>query len=71
MFAAILLLIDIKILNNNLINRNLLEQMDSLYSEISKREEWEYVAIGELADRIAMEPFGSNIKVSTFQVNLM
>lgn len=64
--AEILDKIDSKIENNNMINRNLLEQMDSLYSELSTCEEWEYVAIGELADKIAMGPFGSNIKVSTF-----
>jgi len=51
---------------NDEINRNLLEQLDSLYSELSTREEWGYVAIGDLADKIAMGPFGSNIKVSTF-----
>ena len=37
-----------------------------MYSELSTREKWEYVAIDELADKIAMGPFGSNIKVSTF-----
>lgn len=43
-----------------------MEQLDTLYSEFSVREKWEYVAIGELAEKIAMGPFGSNIKVSTF-----
>lgn len=47
----------------------MLEQLDSLYSELSTREEWGYVAIGDLADKIAMGPFGSNIKVSTFVEN--
>ena len=58
--------LDDKIAVNNQINRNLSEQLDSLYSELSTREKWEYVAIDELADKIAMGPFGSNIKVSTF-----
>ena len=58
--------IDKKIEINNQINRNLSEQLDSLYSELSTCQKWEYVAIDELADKIAMGPFGSNIKVSTF-----
>lgn len=58
--------IEAKININENINRNLLEQLDALYFELSTREAWEYVAIGELAEKIAMGPFGSNIKVSTF-----
>lgn len=58
--------IEKKIRVNAEINRNLSEQLDSLYSELSTCQKWEYVAIDELADKIAMGPFGSNIKVSTF-----
>ena len=42
------------------------EQLVALYSELSTRKKWKYAAIGDLAEKIAMGPFGSNIKVSTF-----
>lgn len=58
--------IDQKIAINNKINENLLKQLDALYQELSTREAWDITAIGELAEKIAMGPFGSNIKVSTF-----
>lgn len=64
--AQMLRNIDDKIETNEAINRNLLEQLNALYSELSTRKEWKYVAIGDLAEKIAMGPFGSNIKVSTF-----
>lgn len=48
------------------INKNLLDQLDALYQELSTRQEWDLIPIAELADRVAMGPFGSNIKVSTF-----
>ena len=64
--VSILENLDLKRKNNAEINRNLSEQLDSLYSELSTCQKWEYVAIDELADKIAMGPFGSNIKVSTF-----
>lgn len=64
--AKYLLMIDEKIKNNEQINDNLLEQLNALYQELSTRDEWDIMAIGELADKIAMGPFGSNIKVSTF-----
>ena len=51
---------------NEKINDNLLEQLDALYQELSNRDAWYNIAIGELAEKIAMGPFGSNIKVSTF-----
>ena len=48
------------------INDNLLQQLDALYQELSTRKVWDVTAIGELAEKIAMGPFGSNIRVSTF-----
>lgn len=48
------------------VNDNLLEQLNALYQELSTRDPWATVPIGDLADKIAMGPFGSNIKVSTF-----
>ena len=48
------------------VNDNLLEQLDALYQELSARATWSIVPIGDLADKVAMGPFGSNIKVSTF-----
>ena len=51
---------------NGAANDNLLEQLDALYQELSNRDAWDNIAVGELAEKIAMGPFGSNIKVSTF-----
>lgn len=48
------------------VNDNLLEQLDALYQEVSQRNSWDILAIGDIAEKIAMGPFGSNIKVSTF-----
>lgn len=58
--------IDEKIALNNAINNNLLEQLDQLYAEFSSRSEWSEMTIGDIADKVAMGPFGSNIKISTF-----
>ena len=58
--------IDEKIALNNAINNNLLEQLNQLYAEFSTRNEWPEMTIGDIADKVAMGPFGSNIKVSTF-----
>lgn len=55
-----------KINNNEAINNNLLEQLNQLYAEFSTRNEWPEMTIGDIADKVAMGPFGSNIKVSTF-----
>lgn len=55
-----------KIKHNTQINDNLLEQLNALYQELSTRDTWETLPIGDLAEKIAMGPFGSNIKVSTF-----
>lgn len=48
------------------INNNLLEQLDTLYEEFSHRENWSTVTINDIAEKVAMDPLGSNIKVSTF-----
>lgn len=58
--------IEHKIETNAAINENLLQQLDALYQELSTRDTWDITPIGELAEKIAMGPFGSNIKVSTF-----
>ncbi len=58
--------IDDKIALNNKINNNLLEQLNQLFIEFSTRCEWNYLSIGKIAEKVAMGPFGSNIKVSTF-----
>lgn len=64
--ARYLEMIDDKIELNNAINNNLLEQLNLLYAEFSTRNEWPEMTIGDIADKVAMGPFGSNIKVSTF-----
>lgn len=58
--------IDEKIALNNAINNNLLQQLDTLYDEFSHRKNWSTVIINDIAEKVAMGPFGSNIKVSTF-----
>ena len=55
-----------KINNNEAINNNLLEQLNQLYTEFSTRSDWSEMTIGDVAVKVAMGPFGSNIKVSTF-----
>ena len=64
--ARYLTMIDDKIEMNSEINNNLLEQLNQLFIEFSTRCEWNYLSIGEIAEKVAMGPFGSNIKVSTF-----
>ena len=64
--ASILRDLDDKIEVNNEINKNLLQQLDTLYDEFSHRENWSVVTIDDIAEKVAMGPFGSNIKVSTF-----
>ena len=64
--ASILCSIDEKIRLNNKINNNLLQQLDTLYDEFSHRKKWSMVIINDIAEKVAMGPFGSNIKVSTF-----
>ena len=48
-----------------MVNNNLLEHIVSLYSKLVG-EATEVVKIGDIAEKVAMGPFGSNIKVSTF-----
>lgn len=64
--ARYLEMIDDKIELNNAINNNLLQQLDTLYDEFSHRKNWSTVIINDIAEKVAMGPFGSNIKVSTF-----
>lgn len=64
--AAILDAIDSKIENNIKINNNLLQQLNTLYDEFSHIKNWSTVIINDIAEKVAMGPFGSNIKVSTF-----
>lgn len=49
-----------------IINNNLLEQLNQLYTGFSTRSDWSEMTIGDVAVKVAMGPFGSNIKVSTF-----
>lgn len=42
------------------------EQLKSLYDDLSSKEEWPLIPIGDLAEKVAMGPFGANIKVETF-----
>ena len=64
--VSILDTIDSKIRQNEKINNNLLEQLNQLYTEFSTRSDWSEMTIGDVAVKVAMGPFGSNIKVSTF-----
>ena len=64
--AKLLADIDDKVENNQRINNNLLEQLNQFYTEFSTRRDWSEMTIGDIAVKIAMGPFGSNIKVSTF-----
>lgn len=64
--VSILDTIDNKIRQNEKINNNLLEQLNQFYTEFSTRRDWSEMTIGDIAVKIAMGPFGSNIKVSTF-----
>ena len=64
--VSILDTIDSKIRQNEKINNNLLKQLNQLYTEFSTRSDWPEMTIGDVAVKVAMGPFGSNIKVSTF-----
>lgn len=64
--AYIIRCIEEKIDINKKINKNLLEQLNQLYTEFSTRSDWSEMTIGDVAVKVAMGPFGSNIKVSTF-----
>ena len=64
--ARYLSMIDEKIELNSSINNNLIEQLNQFYTEFSTRKQWPEMTIGDIAEKVAMGPFGSNIKVSTF-----
>ena len=56
----------LQIIVDCMLNNNLLEQLNQFYTEFSTRRDWSEMTIGDIAVKIAMGPFGSNIKVSTF-----
>ncbi len=58
--------IDEKIRLNQKINENLLQQATVLYEHLLQDSEWPTATILDVAEKVAMGPFGSNIKVSTF-----
>ena len=64
--SAILSSIDAKIIANEKVNDNLLEQAIALYEHLLQESEWPIATILDVAKKVAMGPFGSNIKVSTF-----
>lgn len=64
--ASVLSDIDKKIQINNQINKNLLHQIIALYEHLLQEADWPTATILDVAEKVAMGPFGSNIKVSTF-----
>lgn len=64
--AGILEVLDRKIQLNTEINENLLQQAIALYEHLLQDAEWPTATILDVAEKVAMGPFGSNIKVSTF-----
>ena len=64
--ASVLDAIDEKIEENERINNNLLEQAIALYEHLLQEAEWPTATILDVAKKVAMGPFGSNIKISTF-----
>jgi len=64
--ADILGSLDGKIAQNAAINENLLQQAIALYKHLIQNAEWPTATILDVAEKVAMGPFGSNIKVSTF-----
>lgn len=64
--AMLLGSLDAKITLNKEINDNLLEQAISLYEHLLAESDWPTATILDIAEKVAMGPFGSNIKVSTF-----
>lgn len=62
----ICVLLDEKIQLNNRINKNLLQQAIALYEHLLQEAEWPTATILDVANKVAMGPFGSNIKISTF-----
>lgn len=64
--AGVLEALDRKIQLNMEINENLLQQAIALYEHLIQNAEWPTATILDVAEKVAMGPFGSNIKVSTF-----
>mgnify|MGYP004565013831 CR=1 FL=1 len=64
--VGILDVIEGKISTNAEINKNLLQQAIALYEHLLQEAEWSTVTILDVAKKVAMGPFGSNIKISTF-----
>lgn len=64
--ADILGSLDGKIAQNAAINENSLQQAIALYEHLIQNAEWPTATILDVAEKVAMGPFGSNIKVSTF-----
>lgn len=64
--ADILGSLDRKITQNTEVNENLLQQVIALYEHLLQDAEWPTDTILDVAEKVAMGPFGSNIKVSTF-----
>lgn len=62
----VLYAIDQKIECNIAINKNLEEQLVELYQQLIKSSKCSVTTIADIAEKVAMGPFGSNIKVSTF-----
>ena len=63
--ASMLSKLDDKIQLNNNINKNLFQEITVLYNNFISLD-WSISTIQDVAKKIAMGPFGSNIKVSTF-----
>ena len=64
--AGVLEALDRRIQLNTEINENLLQQAIALYEHLIQNAEWPTATILDVAEKVAMGPFGSNIKVSTF-----
>ena len=64
--ASILSVLDDKIEKNIAVNENLLQQAIALYECLLGKSDWPTATILDVAKKVAMGPFGSNIKVSTF-----
>ena len=64
--VGLLKMLDGKIKQNTEINNNLLQQAIALYEHLLQDAEWPTATILDIAEKVAMGPFGSNIKVSTF-----
>ena len=48
------------------LNNHLLEQVVALYEHLVSESDWPIVTISDIAQKVALGPSGSNIKVSTF-----